>query len=63
MIPLLSAHICARSMGVGLDSGSGSGSGAMAVMVGMIAFLSLLKARATFALGNFEQKLIYIYHR
>lgn len=25
--------------------------------------LSLLKARATFALNNFEQKLIYIYHR
>ena len=40
---------------VGLDLG--------ATAVGMIAFLSLLKVRATFALElNLEQKLIYINH-
>ena len=51
----LSARICARSRMVGLDLG--------ATAVFMIAFLSLLKARATFALDYLEQKLIYIYHR
>ena len=50
----LSARICARSRMVGLDLG--------ATAVFMIAFLSLLKARATFALDYLEQKLIYINH-
>lgn len=52
------AYKCTRSR-----NESFLGSGAMAVTVGMTALLSLLKARATFALNNFEQKLIYIYHR
>ena len=53
------AYKCTRSR-----NESFLGSGAMAVTVGMTALLSLLKARATFALElNFEQKLIYIYHR
>ena len=47
----LSARICARSRMVGLDLGATAG--------GIIAFLSLLKVRATFALElNLEQKLI-----